>query len=81
MEGHTGSSTACAFLLCMLCGFRGQIFLFRYYGVSVLDAIPSCVMALLSTKQGGSFAFHLMPVHEETVFGPGPVFSASVLTS
>ena len=35
-------------------------------------------MPSLSAKQGGGFAFCLMPVHEEAVLGPGPIFLASV---
>lgn len=35
--------------------------------VSILDAIPPCVMASLRAKQGSSFAFCLMPVPEVAV--------------
>ena len=45
--------------------------------VSVLDAIAPCVMASLSTKQGVSFAFCLMPVPELAGLEASPVFLAS----
>lgn len=44
------------------------------------DAIPPCVMASVSAKQG-DFAFCLLPIHEEVVFGPTPILSASLLLS
>ena len=78
MDGHPGSSAACACLLCVSHGFHGQNFLLRCCRVSVLDAIPSCVRTSLSTRQGGGFAFCLMSVSEEAILGPGPVFPASV---
>ena len=77
MEGHTGSSATCAFLLRMLHGFHGQGFLFRCYKVSALDTILPCAMASCA-KQGGGLAFCLMPIHEEAVLRPGPVFPDSV---
>lgn len=40
--------------------------------VSVLKAIPLCVVASLRAEHGGSFAFCLMPLHEDAVLGPGP---------
>lgn len=46
--------------------------------VSYSDAIPPWVMASVSAEQGGSFAFCLMPVHEEAVLGPSPVFSCLI---
>ena len=49
------------------------------YRVSVLDTIPPCFMASLSAKQGGGFTFGLMPIHEEAVLEPRPVFPASMV--
>ena len=40
--------------------------------VSILDAVPPPVMASLSTKQGGSFAFCLMPAPELAVLEASP---------
>ena len=78
MEGPKGSSATCAFL----CAVHATVFMVNFllscYKVSVLDAIPTCIMALLSAKQGGGFAFCLMPLHEEAVLRPSPVFPASV---
>ena len=62
----------------MLHGAPGQSFLFRCYKVSILDAMPLCVMASLSAEQGGGFALCLMPMHEEAGLGPDPVFPASL---
>ena len=45
--------------------------------VSILDAVPPPVMASLSTKQGGSVAFCLMPAPELAVLEASPVFLAS----
>ena len=59
--------------ICMFPGFQGWRFLFSCYKTSVLDVIPSCVMPSLRAKQGGGFAFCLMPMHEEAALGPGPV--------
>lgn len=35
--------------------------------VSVLEAIPPCIMASLSEKQEGGFGFYLMPIHAKAV--------------
>ena len=67
------------FYLQVFHSFQGQSLLLRCYKVSVLDAIPSCVMASLCAKQGGGFAFCLMPMHEEAILGPDPVFPISDL--
>lgn len=45
--------------------------------VSIWEAIPPCVMASLSTKQGVSFAFCLMPIPELAGLEASPVFLAS----
>ena len=50
VDGHPGSSAACACLLCVSHGFHGQNFLLRCCRVSVLDAIPSCVRTSLKYK-------------------------------
>ena len=55
-------------------GFHGLSFLIRCYKVSVLDAIPPCVITSSSAKQGGSFAFCLIPINEEAVLGSTPFF-------
>ena len=67
------------FYLQVFHSFQGQSLLLRCYKVSVLDAIPSCVMASLCAKQGGGFAFCLIPMHEEAIPGLEPVFPVSVL--
>ena len=46
--------------------FTVKSFLFRCYKASVSDAIPPCVMASLRAKQGGGFAFSLMPYFGQT---------------
>lgn len=53
--------------------------LFGGYRVSVLDAIPPCVTASLSAKQGGGFTLSLTPIHEEAVLELRPVFPASMV--
>ena len=58
VEHHTwevilGHQQPVHFYLLMLHCFHGESFLLRCYKVSVLDAIPPCVMASLSAKQGG----------------------------
>ena len=50
------------FYLQVFHSFQGQSLLLRCYKVSILDAIPSCVMAYLCAKQGGGFAFCLIPM-------------------
>lgn len=45
--------------------------------VSILGTVLPCVMASLNAKQGGSFAFCLMPVPEVVVLEASPVFLAS----
>ena len=75
--GDLNVSATCAFLFVHVLGFSRSEFPARCYKVSVFDAIPPCIMASLSAKQGGGFALCLMPMHEEDVLGPGPVFPAS----
>ena len=53
----------------MLHGFHAQSVSLRGHKVSVLDAIPPCVMSSLSAKRGGGVAICLMPIREEAELG------------
>lgn len=71
-----------AFVLYLLHGFHAQSFLLRCCRVSVLVAIPSCiVVSLREKKKGGDFVFCLMPTLDEAVPGPCPVPPATEMVS
>ena len=71
MEGHTVViSNMCIFIAhAPWLVFMVRVSCSDATKVSVLDAIPPCVMASLTAKQGDGFAFCLMPAYEEAVRG------------
>lgn len=62
----------------MLHGFHGQSLVQTLQ--SVLNSTSLCLVASLTLKQGGAFAFCLMPMYEEAVLGPASVILALVLS-
>ena len=67
MKIPRGSSATCDFLFAHAPCFSRSEFLAQMHKGFVLDAILLCIMVSLSAKQGGGFAFCLMPIHEEPI--------------
>lgn len=64
-------------------GWCSQILIIKIYNAlfdhnkAIIITHKPCVMASFIAKQGSGFVFCLIPIHEEAVLLPCPVFPAS----